>query len=135
MDKVYKSKIGLWYHFIIILVVAGTVHSFMGTNILTMIAMLAVTVLVLHVLFNTYYVITCDGELIAHCSFFPEKKILISEIEAVEASAMPVSCYALSLDRIIIWTDGKPWMLVSPENNKHFVQTLQKYNSSIVIKK
>ena len=70
----------------------------------------------LHVFFNTYYRITEDDVLIAHCSIFPEKKIAIADIEALESTVMPVSSYALSLDRLIIWSNGKPWMLISPTN-------------------
>ena len=46
---------------------------------------------------NTYYRITEDDVLIAHCSIFPEKKIAIADIEALESTVMPVSSYALSL--------------------------------------
>ncbi len=49
---------------------------------------------VLHVFFNTYYRITEDDMLIAHCSIFPEKKIAIAYIEALESTVMPVSSYA-----------------------------------------
>lgn len=134
MDRIYKSKIGWWYHLIIILAIAGCVHAFTRANVLFMKVMLSVSALILHVLFNTYYVITEDGKLISHCSFFPEKKISIHNIDAVEASSMPVHSYALSLDRIIIWTDGKPWMLVSPQNEKHFISALREFNPDIEIR-
>ena len=90
--------------------------------------------LVLHVFFNTYYRITADGMLVAHCSIFPEKRIAIERIEAVEPTLMPVSSYALSLNRLIVWSDGKPWMLISPVNRANFIKELQKINPSIQIK-
>ena len=72
--------------------------------------------------------------LIAHCSIFPEKRIAIEEIEAVEPTVMPVSSYALSLNRLIIWSKGRPWMLISPVNRKDFVKQLRQFNPTIQIK-
>lgn len=89
---------------------------------------------VLHVFFNTYYRITEDDMLIAHCSIFPEKKIAIADIEALESTVMPVSSYALSLDRLIIWSNGKPWMLISPTNRADFIKQLRKINPNIQLK-
>ncbi|WP_459188226.1 PH domain-containing protein [Parabacteroides sp. APC149_11_2_Y6] len=134
MDRVFKSKVGWWYHFAIILVIAGTVKVFLGTNIAGMIIMLLVSMLTLHVLLNTWYKITADGMFIAHCSIFPEKRIPISEITELEATVLPVSSYALSLDRIIIYKGTLQWMLVSPVNKKEFVKLLRKHNPEIKIK-
>ena len=89
---------------------------------------------VLHVFFNTYYRITEDDMLIAHCSIFPEKKIAIADIEVLESTVMPVSSYALSLDRLIIWSNGKPWMLISPTNRADFIKQLRKINPNIQLK-
>ena len=72
--------------------------------------------------------------LIAHCSIFPEKKIPISEISAVEVTVMPVSSYALSLDRLIIYKGDTQWLLISPVNKQDFVKLLKKHNPDIRIK-
>jgi len=135
MDRVFKSKVGWWYHFVIILIIAGCVGAVLSTNVPAMIGMFIAAMIALHVLLNTWYRITTDGYLITHCSFFPEKKIAIADIEAVESSVMPVSSYALSLDRVIIWTKGNPWMLVSPQNKQDFVNQLRKINPAIEIRK
>ena len=87
-----------------------------------------------YVFFNTYYRITEVDVLIAHCSIFPEKKIAIADIEALESTVMPVSSYALSLDRLIIWSNGKPWMLISPTNRADFIKQLRKINPNIQLK-
>lgn len=134
MDRVFKSKVGLLFHFAVILAVIGCVSSFLGTNVVLMISMLLVTMLLLHMLMNTWYKVTADGQLIVHCSIFPEKRIAISEISAVEVTAMPVSTYALSLDRLIIYKGEAQWMLISPENKKEFVKQLRKHNPDIQIK-
>lgn len=96
--------------------------------------MLAVALLTIHILFNTWYKITTDGMLIAHCSIFPEKRIPISEISALERTILPVSSYALSLDRLIVYKQGKQWLLVSPVNEKDFIRLLRKINPAIELK-
>lgn len=134
MDREYKSKVGWWYHFLILLLVAACVKVFLGPSIPAMAGMLVISLLTLHIFFNTYYRITADGLLIAHCSIFPEKKIPVAEIEALESSVMPVSSYALSLDRLMIWSGGKVWMLVSPCNKADFVKQLRAINPNIKLK-
>lgn len=134
MDRIFKSKVGWWYHLAVILIVGGCVKVFLSTNVVSMVAMLALAMLVLHMLFNTWYKITADGMLVAHCSIFPEKRIPISEITALEISAMPVSSYALSLDRIIIYKGKAPWLLISPVNKKEFVKLLRQINPEIGVK-
>lgn len=134
MEREYKSKVGWWYHLVILLVVFGCVAAFLSTNLLAMGGMLLTALGVLHVFFNTYYRITEGEELIAHCSIFPEKKIAIADIEVLESTVMPVSSYALSLDRLIVWSQGKPWMLISPTNRADFIKQLRKINPNIQLK-
>lgn len=134
MDREFKSKVGWWYHLLILLVIAGCVRAFLSTNFWAMAAMLLVALSVLHIFFNTYYRLTADGYLIAHCSIFPEKKIAVSRIELIESSVMPVSSYALSLDRLMIWSEGKVWMLISPRNTPDFIKQIKKINPNIKLK-
>ena len=134
MEREYKSKVGWWYHLVIIMVVIGCVAAFLRTNISAIVGMMIAALGVLHVFFNTYYRITEDDMLIAHCSIFPEKKIAIADIEALQPSILPVFSYSLSLDRIVIWKEGKMWMLISPQNEKEFVKLLKKINPDIEIK-
>lgn len=134
MEKEYKSEVGWIYHLVNLLVIGNCVVCFTRTNVAAIIISLLMALLVLHVFFNTYYRITADGMLVAHCSIFPEKRIAIERIEAVEPLLMPVSSYALSLNRLIVWAEGKPWMLISPVNRANFIKELQKINPSIQIK-
>ena len=92
MDRVFKSKVGWWYHLILLVMAASTVAAFVGgKSPVTMIVLLLFTLECIHMLLSTWYKITADGYLIAHCSFFPEKRIPISEISAVEVTVMPVT--------------------------------------------
>ncbi|MDR2969054.1 MAG: PH domain-containing protein [Tannerellaceae bacterium] len=135
MDRVFRSKVGWWYHLIIVLVALGSVAAFLQAGIWPIAIMVLIAVLTVHVFLNTWYRITADGMLIAHCSIFPEKKIAISDIQALEPTMMPDSSYALSLDRILIWSEGKPWLMVSPKEKVEFVALLKKINPDIVLKK
>jgi len=135
MDREFRSKIGWWYHLFMVLVVIGCIASFLQAGIWPIIGMILATALTIHVFLNTWYRITADGMLIIHCSIFPEKKIAIKDIQAVEPTMMPVSSYALSLDRLMIWSGDKPWMIVSPKNKKEFIQLLREINPSIILKK
>lgn len=115
--------------------VASTVFAFVGgKSPVTMVMLLLFTLECIHMLLSTWYKITADGHLIAHCSIFPEKKIPISEISAVEVTVMPVSSYALSLDRLIIYKGDTQWLLISPVNKQDFVKLLKKHNPDIRIK-
>lgn len=67
-------------------------------------------------------------------AFFPKKEIAIADIEALQPSILPVFSYSLSLDRIVIWKEGKMWMLISPQNEKEFVKLLKKFNPDIQVR-
>lgn len=134
MDRIFKSKVGWWYHLALIIIAAGCIKAVLGTNAVVIVVALLAGILALHVLLNTWYKITADGILIAHCSIFPEKRLPISEISAIEATVMPVSSYALSLDRIIIYKGEQQWLLISPVNKKEFVKLLRKFNPDIKVK-
>ena len=134
VDRVFKSKIGWWYHLTVWVMAACTVLTFVkSNNIIGMIFLLLMTLFFIHSMLTTWYKITADGMLIAHCSFFPEKRIAVSEITAVESSFLPVSSYALSLDRIIIWKGNLQWLLISPVNKQEFVNVLRRMNPNIKI--
>lgn len=135
MDREFRSKVDWWYYLLLIIVSIGCVAAFLQPNIWLIIGMVAITMLTIHVFLNTWYKITADGVLIIHCSFFPEKKIAIADIQALEASMMPVFSYSLSLDRLTIWSGDHPWMMVSPKNKNEFVKLLREINPEIVIKK
>ncbi|MFA6767696.1 MAG: PH domain-containing protein [Parabacteroides sp.] len=134
MDRVFKSKVSWWYHLLILLIAAGCVASILRSRIDAMIICLLIAMLVIHILLNTWYKITEDGMLVAHCSIFPEKKIAISEITALGSTVMPISSYALSLNRLIIYKNDKYWLLISPVDKKDFINQLMKINPEIKLR-
>lgn len=135
MDRVFKSKIGWWYHLLIIILVLFCVVSVLHQNVAAIVGSIVVNAIVLQVFFNTYYVVTADGMLLLRCGFFPKKQVPIAEIEALQPTILPAFSYALSLDRIIIWKEGRMWMLISPQNEKEFVKLLKRFNPNIEIRK
>lgn len=134
MDRVFKSKIGWWYHLLVIMLAIVCVVSVLHQNVTAIVLSLVASALVLHVFFNTYYVVTADGMLLLRFGFFPKKEIAIADIEALQPSILPVFSYSLSLDRIVIWKEGKMWMLISPQNEREFVKLLKKFNPDIEIR-
>jgi len=135
MDRVFKSKVDWWYHLFLWLMIAACILAVLGQSTVAIIGTFLVTIGVIHTFFNTYYVITEKEHLILHCGIFPKKEIAISEIEALEPTIFPAFSYALSLNRIIIWKEGKMWMMISPENEKEFIRLLRKINPKIELKK
>lgn len=92
---------------------------------------LLITALAVHAMLSTYYIITADGRLIAHCSIFPRKEIRISAIEGLTRTVIPAPSYALSLNRMGIWSGKGLWMTVSPQNEKGFIKRLKEFNPDI----
>ena len=66
MDRVFKSKVGWWYHLILLVMATSTVAAFVGgKSPVTMIVLLLFTLECIHMLLSTWYKITADGYLIA----------------------------------------------------------------------
>ncbi|MDR1624096.1 MAG: PH domain-containing protein [Tannerellaceae bacterium] len=131
MDKVFKSKVDGWYHVLLfILLVICCVVAIKG-NIAAVAAVLLATALAVHAMLSTYYIITADGRLIAHCSIFPQKEIEVGMIERLERTIIPAPSYALSLNRIGVWSATGLWMMVSPQNEKDFIKRLKQINPDI----
>ena len=65
-DRVFKSKVGWWYHLILLVMATSTVAAFVGgKSPVTMIVLLLFTLECIHMLLSTWYKITADGYLIA----------------------------------------------------------------------
>lgn len=131
MDRVFKSKVDWWFHLLIFVLALLCIIAVLNSNLPVVFCMLLIATFTLHVLFNTHYTVTAEGKLIARCGIFPKKEIQISEIEGLERSVMPVFSYSLSLNRLVIWKEGKMWLLVSPQNEKEFIALLKKLNPDI----
>ncbi|MDH6305056.1 hypothetical protein M2459_001793 [Parabacteroides sp. PF5-5] len=133
MDRVFKSKVDWWYHLLILIMVFIWVLAAINGNVFLIVGLLLAIALAVHTLLNTDYTITEGGRLIVHCGIFPKKEIAVEDIQALEPSILPMPSYSLSLNRIIIWSEGKMWMFVSPRNQQGFVKLLHEHKPEIRI--
>jgi hypothetical protein len=131
MDRVFKSKVDWWYHLLLFILIVICFVVAINGNIAVVAAILLIMALAVHVMLSTYYIITANGKLIVHCSIFPKKEIEISAIERLERTIIPAPGYALSLNRIGIWSGKGLWMMVSPQNEKNFIKLLKQFNPDI----
>ena len=61
MDRVFKSKVGWWYHLILLVMATSTVAAFVGgKSPVTMIVLLLFTLECIHMLLSTWYKITAS---------------------------------------------------------------------------
>ena len=75
MDRVFKSKVGWWYHLVLLVMVASTVFAFVGgKSPVTMVMLLLFTLECIHMLLSTWYKITADGYLIAQLQYLSGEK-------------------------------------------------------------
>ncbi|MDR3140994.1 MAG: PH domain-containing protein [Tannerellaceae bacterium] len=131
MDRVFKSKVDWWYHLLLFILIVICFAAVIKGNAAAVAAVLLITALAVHAMLSTYYIITADGRLIAHCSIFPEKEIRIGKIEELERTIIPAPSYALSLNRIGIRSGTGLWLMASPQNEKDFIKLLKQFNPDI----
>jgi hypothetical protein len=93
--------------------------------------LLAVMVLILSLLFRTYYEVEGSSLKIV-CGFIIYQRIEISRIRKIEKTNSPISSPALSVrDRIEIYYDKYDSVIISPERQVEFIQTLKLINKNI----
>ena len=54
MEREYKSKVGWWYHLVIIMVVIGCVAAFLRTNISAIVGMMVAELELINIFLNKY---------------------------------------------------------------------------------
>lgn len=135
MEQRFNSKVDWWYYLVILIIAFVSSKPLMMGNWLFAGVSGLFLLLMVHALFSTYYIITEEGVLIAHCSIFPKKQVDIKELTAIEETSYPLSSYALSLDRLMLWKQEKMHLLISPKDKKAFYNALKKHNPEIVLKK
>ena len=93
--------------------------------------LLAVKALILSFLFRTYYQIEGNTLKIV-CGFVFNETIDIKKIRKIEKTDNPISSPALSVrDRIEIYYDKYDSVIISPERQTEFIQTLKLINKNI----
>lgn len=95
------------------------------------VALLATTALILSFLLRTYYQIQGNTLKIV-CGFVFKQEIDIKKIRKIEKTDSPISSPALSVrDRIEIYYDKYDSVIISPEQQTEFIQSLKLINKNI----
>jgi Bacterial PH domain len=82
--------------------------------------------------FGTYYVVT-DTEVELYGAFIRVGKVPIASIKSIACTHNPTSAPALTFRRLEIMYGKWDMALVSPENEKDFLQVLKEKNPHIVL--
>jgi hypothetical protein len=90
-----------------------------------------VTLVMVHMCFNTYYTISGNWLLVKN-SFVINKKIDIGSIKKIVPIKNMLSAPALSMDRLEIFYNQDNSVLVSPEDKAGFIEHLKGINGEIV---
>ncbi|WP_207219957.1 PH domain-containing protein [Emticicia agri] len=128
----FISKISYWLFapllsFLVVLMVMTALQElWIGTIIL-----LATAALILSFLLRTYYQI--EGNMLRIvCGFLINQEIDIKKIRKIVKTDNPVSSPALSVkDRIEIYYDKYDSVIISPERQAEFIQSLKLINANI----
>lgn len=126
----FKSKIGVWFHFVMLLIITGCALpiclGIIFPNTPTLITGLIIAVIIIPFCFsiylNTYYTLE-ETALRIRCGFVINKRISYKDIESVYETKDPSASAGLSLDRISINTAKSEW-LISPKNKQEFLKLL-----------
>ncbi|MDJ0910679.1 MAG: PH domain-containing protein [Woeseiaceae bacterium] len=129
--KRFPSKIDAWLVVLLVIAIGGVVLGFVVAvmenedPVATMFmgaAMLLVVMLIVSLLFRTYYSVEGDTLRIVSGPF--SWRVPIAEIEALEPTRSPLSSPALSLDRLRIRYSGKKSIMISPADKQRFARAL-----------
>jgi hypothetical protein len=132
MKDVYKSKIGPPIMFPLC-TVGGSFIAMIFTRAWPAVAVTGVVTLVMiHMCFNTYYTITGNWLLVKN-SFVINRKIDIGSIKKIIPIKNMLSAPALSMDRLKIFYNQYDSVLISPEDKEEFIVRLKEINGAIVI--
>lgn len=128
----FNSKISYWLFvplltFLLVLLVMASIDKVWGGVII----LLAVKALILSLLLRTYYEIE-NQTLKIVCGFIYSQKIDIMKIRKIEKTNSPISSPALSIRyRIEIFYNTYDSVIISPERQAEFIETLKLINKNI----
>ena len=127
----YKSKIGLGLVIFLSFILGGSAAIMIYEKIwLGFFLNMLVTVFVIYLLLNTFYVIN-DAVLEIKCGFLYAKAINIKTIYKIEETNNPISSPATSLDRLELFYDEFDSVLISPKDKAKFTSHLKTINPEI----
>ena len=132
MKDVYKSKIGPPIMFPLVTVGGSFIAMIFTRSWPAMAVTGVVTLVMVHMCFNTYYTIAGNWLLVKN-SFVINKKIDIGTIKKIVPIKNMLSAPALSMDRLEIFYNENESVMISPEDKEEFVERLKGINGGIVV--
>ena len=129
--KRFPAKIDAWLVVLLVIAIAGVIAGFVGVvleneePVVTLFmgaVMLLVVLLIVSLLFRTYY--SVEGETLRIVSGPFRWRVPIAEIESIEPTRNPLSSPALSLDRLRVRYSGKKSIMISPADKQRFAKAL-----------
>ena len=129
--KRFPSKIDAWLIIVMVISLAGVVGGFIAVvlenedlyaTLFVGVIMLFVVLLIVSLLFRTYY--SVEGDTLKVVSGPFSWRVPINEIDSIEPTRSPLSSPALSLDRLRIRYSGRKRIIVSPADKQRFAKAL-----------
>lgn len=134
---IYYSKISYTLLIVTFVVFFGPlipniiIEDFSNNMIMTTVGLIVVYGLIIHMFFNTTYII--DQKMLhVKCGFFRYKPINIMDMKKISKSSSIVSSPAASFDRIEITYGKFDELIISPKHKLKFVADLQKINPNLI---
>jgi hypothetical protein len=133
--KRYNSKIGITLIIILILVLGGISAIIINKHVWFGLAIIPVLAgLIIHLLANTYYVIS-NNDLIIKCGFLVKTSVKINSIKKIAKTINPLSAPAASMDRLLIYFGNSDAIMISPKDKQDFIAHLTSINPNIEVTK
>ena len=130
----FKSKVDWWVHLVFGLTTAGLIMTAVmppimrggiGTiNYVMLVVSVLSIFLIVSIWLNTYYILS-ENELRVKCGFWKATRIAYESVKKIRKTNSPMASSALSIGRIEILYGVGGVVMISPENEREFIQELE----------
>ena len=132
MERTFRSKTDLWYHFLLWGDAALVLYCFWYRHIGWAVTTLIVAVFLMESLLRTDYVFGRDGFLTVRCGFLPRYRVPVGAISEIRYINSMRPAYALSAERLLLITEYGT-REVSPQNREEFVKEVRRHNQHLIV--
>lgn len=130
----YEGKIGIWMYALMIFIHLPVLKGLMediskkevdiGTLVVVLVTFLFVDLLILPMMWRNY-VLLKEQELMIYFGFW-KKRIAYKHIMTLRPTHNPLSSWAMSLDRIYIYTDSGDDIMIAVKRRDEFIEEVQR---------
>jgi hypothetical protein len=137
-DRVFRSKVGISYVVVLVLLIAGWLLPAAAavaarrpaSPLNLLLPSLAVAALV-YLARSTKYIVTADTLVVQWGPF--SERVAIDGIYAIRATWNPLSAPALSMDRLEVRSQQRRSVLISPADKRDFVAAILARNPRVTV--